>query len=162
MSGTLKVVVATLVLVSQLPMSSQTQAPRIIVVGELANNAPYALRLTVRSLGQERVRLYTSDLPWGNFSSIVLVGVTASGQRLVREGPLDDPDTATTDLHPGESVTGVIDLKGAFPRLADVAATEEVLILWSYRLVTMSGERSARTGGGCSLSESTVQCWNGV
>lgn len=56
---------------------------------------------------------------------------------------------ATTDLH-------------QFPRLAELAATEEVLIRWSYRLVTMSGERSARTGGGCSFSQSTVHCWNGV
>jgi hypothetical protein len=57
-----------------------------------------------------------------------------SGQRLIRDGPIDDPDVATIQLQPGKTVTGVIDLKRAFPRLAELAASEEVLVFWSDRL----------------------------
>jgi hypothetical protein len=149
-----------LVLIAQLPMAGRAEAPRVVVLAELGKDSPYALRFSVQSLGQEPVRLYTSDLPWGNVSSTVLVAVTVGGQRLAREAPIDDPDVATTQLQPGDTVTGVVDLRKAFPRLADLAATEEVLVFWSYRLTTTSGERTARTGGGCAFYKSSGQCWN--
>jgi hypothetical protein len=145
---------------SHLSTSGQPAAPRVNVAAELTQGAPYVLRFSVRSLSQGSVRLYTSDLPWGNVSSLVLEAVTATGRRLQRDAPIDDPDIAVTELRPGGLMSGLIDLKKEFPHLTEIAGNEEVLIFWSYRLVTTAGERSGRTGGGCSFLKSVGQCWN--
>jgi hypothetical protein len=134
----------------------------ILVTAEAQKDVPYSLRFTVRSLGANPVEVYTYRLPWGSPLSIFMVAVSSDGQCSFPLNPIDDPDIAKTLLAPGTMTSGTVDLKAAFPKLAATAARKEVLVFWSFELVTTSGIKAERTGGGCSFLKGKTHCWNGA
>jgi hypothetical protein len=140
--------------------SGQAQAPMVVVSAEPSAESAYRLRFSMRSNGARPVNAYVSDLPWGNVSSLTLIALVVGGSHISREGPLDDPDTATTQLAAGATLTGEVDLATALPGLERLAAKQEVVVFWSYRFSTVSGQRDVRTGGGCSFFAGFSRCWN--
>ena len=113
---------------------------------ELDSKQPLSLRLTVTSATKNRVTFYKYLLPWGNVNSIVLVAVTAGGESLQRDMPIDDPSAQKITFDPNESLTGFIDLRKVFRGLDQALMKSDVNLFWAYNSPKELGIAS-RSGG---------------
>ena len=152
----------TLVLVMALlsVQSAATQVNPVEVSAEPAGGTTFALAFTLTSRTPKQLRVYESDLPWGNYSALRIFAVGQDGTVLTREGPIDDPTTRETIVAPGRSVRGVVPVEAQFRGLSAHAARMEVTIYWSYRFSAIGSSDSFVVGGGCVLRGSTIRCWN--
>ena len=102
------------------------------IQAEIDSQRPLLLHMIVNCGARNRATIYKYLLPWGNVISIVLVAVTASGESLQRDMPIDDPSPQKISLEPGESVSGTIDLRKSFRSLDSALAKGDVNLLWAY------------------------------
>lgn len=116
------------------------------VQAEVDAQKPLSLRLNVTSAAPSRLTLYRYLLPWGNVNSIVLLAVTGRGEGLQRDMHIDDPSNQKISLDPGESVSGVIDLRKAFRGLDSALEKDDVNLFWAYHAPNELAI-SARWGG---------------
>ncbi len=103
------------------------------------------LEFTVTWTGKEELRLPEAELPWATVNSAVIVAVTASGDVLPRELPIDDPGPGMAVLHPGVPSRGRVQLLHLYPRLKRLSSQTEVIVFWSYR--PRGFAKIGRTGG---------------
>lgn len=105
----------------------------------------FQLEFTVTWTGKEELRLPEADLPWGTVNSTVIVAVTAAGDVLPRELPIDDPGPGTAVLRPGVPSQGRVQLLRLYPQLKRLSSQTEVIVFWSYRPRGIA--KIGRTGG---------------
>jgi hypothetical protein len=105
----------------------------------------FQLEFTVTWTGKEELRLPEADLPWGTVNSTVIIAVTAAGDVLPRELPIDDPGPGTVVLRPGVPSQGRVQLLRLYPQLKRLASRTEVIVFWSYRPRAIA--KIGRTGG---------------
>jgi hypothetical protein len=94
---------------------------------------PLTVRIKLQCGTESNVTLYKSQLPWGSTYSIILVAVTANGQYLKKELPIDDPSPEQITLDPKESIEGSIDLRKVFHNLDEVLKRSDVHLFWAYQ-----------------------------
>jgi hypothetical protein len=138
------VVTALFLLLSTLGSTGQNAQAGVHV--EMDSQQLQSFRLTVTSAAATRVTFYKYLLPWGNVNSIILVAVTARGETLQRDMPIDDPSADKISLNPNESVSGSIDLRKAFRGLDRALATSDVNLFWAYNAPKELGI-ATRSGG---------------
>jgi hypothetical protein len=134
-----------------------TRSPSVDVAVE-AIKGSLSLKVTITSRTTVPIEIYRSDLPWGSFSSLLLVAATGDriGAPLDRRNPIDDPGTSRVVLKPGEVLAGDVDLADQFPALPDALKEREVILFWSYRPRLADGGLLPRHGGWLIL-EATQQ-----
>ena len=93
----------------------------------------FQLEFTVTWTGKEELRLPEADLPWGTVNSTVIVAVTAAGEVLPRELPIDDPGPGIAVLRRGIPSQGRVQLLRLYPQLKRLSNQTEVIVFWSYR-----------------------------
>ncbi len=114
------------------------------------------LSVSITNDDVEPLLVYDSSLPWGTRTSLLLIAVKAGPrQENIKEALfIDDPKTGETVINPGDSVRGKIDLTRRFPEIEYVLETHDVIVFWSYRLVTKDGKMADRISGGFSIPKS--------
>jgi hypothetical protein len=111
----------------------------------------FQLEFTVTWTGKEDLRLYEAALPWGTVYSAVIVAVTAEGEVLRRELPIDDPGPTVAVLRPGVPSKGRVQLLRVYPQLKRISSQTEVILFWSYRPGGIA--KVGRSGGWISVGE---------
>jgi hypothetical protein len=108
------------------------------------------LRVELVYNGDRAIEIDESELPWGFRDSLLLVPVVLNRDRtrLPESYYIDDPTEKSLTLAPGDTLVGTIYLFNRFPDLTAAAATDDVLLLWSYELRPLDGPSLPRVSGG--------------
>jgi hypothetical protein len=108
------------------------------------------LRVELTYKGDRPIRVDEKELPWGFRGSMLLVAVALNkySTRLSESYYIDDPIENVITLTPEDRLTGTIYLFNRFPDLTTAAATDDVLLLWSYELKPLDGPSLPRVSGG--------------
>ncbi len=111
------------------------------------------LNLSIVNEGSESILISKSNLPWGIRTSLLLIAVTAGPMQENIEESLfvDDPRTGDTAIKPGDEVSGRVYLNRRFPNIKHVLKKHDVIIFWSYQLVTEDGKVADRISGGLTI-----------
>lgn len=126
----LVLIVLSLAAVPNLGFAQSTPKPGIDVV--LSRENPLHLRVTLTSGAANEVKLYRSELPWGNRYSMVFAAARSNSEVLELVYPVDDPGPAQITMKPGDTLTGEIDLRYVIKDLTALKRSDAVLF-WAYR-----------------------------
>ena len=124
-------IVAVAFVVLPLACGGSETAPSDIQV-QLSNQEPISLRVTLRSRAETRATFRKYRLPWGNRYSMILVAVTAHGDCLDRNFPIDDPSPERVTFEPNESLSGEINLRQHFDGLDNALKKSDIHLYWAY------------------------------
>ena len=118
---------------------------RVAVTAEVVDAKTLSFRLT--NISDRTFQLYDFNLPWGNSNAIQVAAVTASGEIVPTGWPIDDPGPAkTVSMSPGQTLLGKAALSSKLDDLEPYLKRTDVLILWSYRFISVGDEHR----GGCA------------
>ena len=122
--------VVALLLFCLTPVSVGEMSPGIHV--ELSSLKPLWLHVTLKIGADSRVTLYSSQLPWGNKYSMILMAALPNGQSLKKELTIDDPSPRQASLDPEVPVSGDINLGSVFGDLKEALRKSDVQLFWAY------------------------------
>jgi hypothetical protein len=107
------------------------------------------LKFDLKYSGKAPIEIYESDLPWGNYHSVVLVAAKLnSAEVLIPEiAPIDDPGPGRIEIRPGESLSGTIRVDRRFKRFLPTVAKTNLIVFWSYELTPISAPSFQRLSG---------------
>jgi hypothetical protein len=98
----------------------------------LSRENPLHLRVTLTSAAANEVKLYRSELPWGNRYSMVFTAAKPNSEALELEWPIDDPGPSRITVKAGDTLTGEIDLHRVIRDL-NALKKSDVLLFWGYK-----------------------------
>lgn len=99
---------------------------------ELDPKRPLSLRVTLQSASHNTETIERSRLPWAWRYAMVFVAVREHGQPLEMELPVEDPVTTKIVVHPGETLTGDINLNAVIRDVGEVNKQSNVHLFWAY------------------------------
>ncbi len=109
----------------------------IQAVGALDADSP-VLRMRLRNVSDQAIKLYRFHLPWGNSTSLIVAAITTSGEPLEVVYPIDDPPPPGTDeplvIAPGQKMSGDYRIAYKIPSLFRALNKSDVLVIWAYAL----------------------------
>ena len=125
---------------------------RVIVAATFADSSDGpSLRMTLKNISRETLKLWRFSLPWGNSNSMELAAVTVAGRPLDTVWLIDDPPPPGRDepikLLPGSSLSGIFRLSHRLPSLDAARRTSEVIVLWVYELHLANGAEAGHVSG---------------
>jgi hypothetical protein len=117
---------------------------RVVVqaVGAMNKDVP-VLRMRLRNVSGQAIKLYRFQLPWGNAGSLIIAATTTSGEPLQVVYPIDDPPPPGPDepllVSPGEKLSGEFRIGYKIPELSEALKKSDVLVMWAYVLERGAG-----------------------
>jgi hypothetical protein len=115
------------------------------------------VRLTNRE--SRSLSAYRGALPWGNRYSVIVVAVRKGkpNQVLQQVTYIDDPGPQTIELRPGEVLDGDIVLRKFVRNAREETQQHELIVFWSYQLLTNDDRQSERFSGSVLFSPKPEQ-----
>ena len=98
----------------------------------LSGENPLHLRVTLTSAAANEVKLYRSELPWGNRYSMVFTAAKPNSEALELVWPIDDPGPSRITVKAGDTLTGEIDLHRVIRDL-NALKKSDILLFWGYK-----------------------------
>lgn len=110
---------------------------------------PGKLNVRLTNNSTSPLEVYKADLPWGNRYSLILTAVHEAqpNTQLKQVFFLDDAGPDSSVIQPKQSLSGQIDVRQYFENFESELAKGSVIVLWSYRLVTVDKQESPRLSG---------------
>ncbi|WP_116813026.1 hypothetical protein [Steroidobacter cummioxidans] len=107
------------------------------------------LKAIVRNNSTSSIEINSSSLPWGGRYSTILAAVRESSpnEPLDQRFPIDDLGPETIHLKPGAKIEGQIEMHDFFKDMDKALQKDNLIVLWSYKLVAVDGKESKRLAG---------------
>jgi hypothetical protein len=141
----------TVALSSRASASESVDELKIEVSLESAKDA--TLRFTITNTSKKTISFSKPRLPWGNINAVAIVVVrptalntTVSGMR-----PLDTPIDEQVLIAPGQSLSGIVDVREYAKDVEGELRKRNLLVLWSYQPTTRDGVIMRRHTGHVEL-----------
>ncbi|HZR65025.1 MAG TPA: hypothetical protein VFA85_07750 [Terriglobales bacterium] len=110
----------------------EQKTPKPGVEVALNREVPLHLRVTLTSGAANEVKLYRSELPWGNRYSMVFAAAKPNSEVLDLVYPVDDPGPTQITMKAGDTLTGEIDLQYVIKDLS-ILKKSDALLFWAYK-----------------------------
>jgi hypothetical protein len=127
--------------------SSAATKPAIELAVEVQATKTRVLKVRMTLKSGKPILLARASLPWENRYSLVLVAVRPNGRAIDSVMTIADAGYDTLTLHPGQTLTGSVDLNRRFHGLEETLHETEVILFWSYQLSPVHGLPTDRLGG---------------
>lgn len=88
------------------------------------------IHFSVVNMTSEEIRIYSSELPWGDPSRLVFGVIDMQSRSMPRVFPILNPAAELLILAPGSKLSGRVDAELLVPGLR--IGTERVLIVWAW------------------------------
>jgi hypothetical protein len=118
-----------------------------LVASAVEREKGVAIHFRLTNVSSLPLRLYSFDLPCGNFNAVAYAAVTSSRHTLRTAWPIDDPGPQEPIiLAPGHLLEGEVLLAYRIISLDEAHAHEDINVNWCYRFAPI-GEAGGRLTG---------------
>lgn len=132
--------------------------PRISVTSSFRDTREgAAIHFRFKNVSSGPLHIYPFALPWGNVNSLDVAALSARGKLLPLFSPIDDPSFEDQlVLPPSETREGDVVLSDRIPDLESARVSDDVVVLWCYRLYVQN-EEGARCASGVLVVPKTAK-----
>ena len=111
------------------------------------------IQFSVSNVSASPITMYTADLPWGGFKSVLIVGSTRQHETLPAVPPLiDDPGPQKTTIEPGQTLRGEKKLSRHIRGVDTERRKQDVIVLWLYEARDQNAQSKGSYVGWIALS----------
>jgi hypothetical protein len=113
------------------------------------------LRFTLTNTSKTPIAFWKPRLPWGNVNSVAIVVLRPASFNTALKGmrPFDTPLDGDVLIEPGQSVSGIVDVREYAKDVEGELRKRDLLVLWSYQPRTRDGIVMKRQTGHVELSK---------
>lgn len=131
---------------------------RLNVALEASEDERFRLHISLAYQGAVSATAYRASLPWESVHSLLLsaIKLDAFGTPIEQVFAIDDPGSEKVTLAPGQVLAGYISLDERFPDLAKAHQERDIIIFWTYQMITIDGMVTDRSSGSVLLERKTT------